>query len=299
MTEPYKQKVALLITVLPYIYAEPELALHGGTAINLFVRDMPRLSVDIDLTYLPIRTRKESLEHINEILGRIKSNVEKGVRNSKVDHDKARLKLLIRRNEVDVKLEVNTTIRGVMTDPQKMTLCEKAQTEFEAFVEMSIVPLGQLYGGKICAALDRQHPRDIFDVKYLLKEEGFTDEVRSGFIFSLLSSARPMNELLKPNFKDQKLVMENQFAGMTNEDFSYEQFETTREQLVQTIRTGLTDDDKAFLLSIKKLSPDWSINNFARFPAVKWKVKNIETLKEKDNKKYQAQVKALQDALRD
>ena len=297
MTEPYKQKVALLITILPYINEEPDLALHGGTAINLFVRDMLRLSVDIDLTYLPVRERQESLEHINQILGRIKSKVEQGVKDSMVDHDEARWKLIIRREATNVKLEVNTIIRGTMSNPQKMTLCERAQTEFEAFAEMSVVPLGQLYGGKICAALDRQHPRDIFDVKYLLEEEGFTDEVRSGFIFSLVSSARPTHELIKPNFKDQKKTMDNQFTGMSEEEFSYEEFENTRGSLVETMRTGLTAEDKAFLLSLKKLEPDWSIYDFERFPAVRWKIQNIETLKEKDDEKYQAQIKALEDAL--
>jgi hypothetical protein len=46
-----------LIRVLPSIAEEACFALKGGTAINLFVRDMPRLSVDIDLTYLPVQPR--------------------------------------------------------------------------------------------------------------------------------------------------------------------------------------------------------------------------------------------------
>ena len=192
MTEPYRHKVALLIAVLPYISEESDLAMHGGTAINLFVRDMPRLSVDVNLTYLPVRARQESLQQINEILRRIKSQIELGVRSAKVHHDEARWKLIINREAVDIKLEVNTIIRGTISDPQNIILCKKAQEHFEAFVEMSIVPFGQLYGGKICAALDRQHPRDIFDVKYLLEKEGFTDEVKSGFIFSLVSTARPI-----------------------------------------------------------------------------------------------------------
>ena len=53
--EVYRRQVQLLIRVLPSIAEEACFALKGGTAINLFVRDMPRLSVDIDLTYLPVR----------------------------------------------------------------------------------------------------------------------------------------------------------------------------------------------------------------------------------------------------
>jgi len=52
--ERYMRQVALLVRTLPYIARHEAFALKGGTAINLFYRDMPRLSVDIDLTYLPL-----------------------------------------------------------------------------------------------------------------------------------------------------------------------------------------------------------------------------------------------------
>jgi len=53
----YRSQVELLLRVLPYVAKEKVFALKGGTAINLFVRDLPRLSVDIDLTYLPFEDR--------------------------------------------------------------------------------------------------------------------------------------------------------------------------------------------------------------------------------------------------
>lgn len=297
MIEIYREKVALLIEVLPYISKEPDMGLHGGTAINLFVRDMPRLSVDIDLTYLSLADREASLNHINEILGRLKSRMESKISGIRVDHDQDRWKLIILKDSVDIKLEVNVVIRGSISDPVKMTLCSRAQDEFEAFVEMPIIPFGQLYGGKICAALDRQHPRDLFDVKYLLDTEGFSEEVREGFIFYLVSSARPMHELLKPNFLDQRKTMENQFAGMSTEEFTYDEFENTREKLVETINSGLTSEDKTFLLSIKSLHPEWSIYDFERFPAVQWKLYNLSVLKKENNRKYHEQIKALRDVL--
>ncbi len=55
---------------------------------------------------------------------------------------------------------------------------------------------------EICAALDRQHPRDLFDVKLLLDNEGITDKIRTAFIVYLISHNRPMNELLNPTFQD-------------------------------------------------------------------------------------------------
>ena len=57
--EMYRRQAALLVRTIPLVDEERCFALKGGTAINLFVRDMPRLSVDIDLTYLPNHDRKE------------------------------------------------------------------------------------------------------------------------------------------------------------------------------------------------------------------------------------------------
>jgi hypothetical protein len=75
MDKIYKKQVSLLLNVLPEVAKEKDFALHGGTAINLFVRDMPRLSVDIDLTYLPVDERTTSLTTIAEALRRIQMNL--------------------------------------------------------------------------------------------------------------------------------------------------------------------------------------------------------------------------------
>ena len=224
----YEPQVSLLLNVLPEVAKEACFALHGGTAINLFVREMPRLSVDIDLTYIPLEDRATSFENINKALARTKENIEAIVPNAKVVPKPNELKLQISNGQVQIKLEVNQAMRGTILPPIKMILCETTQVKYDAFCEMDIVPFGQLYGGKICAALDRQHPRDFFDVKYLLENEGFTDEVKKGFLFGLLSSKRPIHELLSPNLIDQRSAMANQFAGMSHEPFTYEGFETTR-----------------------------------------------------------------------
>jgi predicted nucleotidyltransferase component of viral defense system len=297
MEETYRRQVSLLLTVLPEVAKEKCFALHGGTAINLFVRDMPRLSVDIDLTYLPIEDRNTSFAHIAEALERIKTSIEKIIPNAKVSRQQNAIKLQISANKVDIKLEVNPVNRGALSEPVEMVLCAKAQNDFEVFCVMPVVTPGQLFGGKIIAALDRQHPRDLFDIKYLLDTEGFPLKIKEGFLHYLICSDRPINEVITPNFQDQRATMENQFAGMTDEAFDYEEYENVREKLVQTIHANLTEDDKNFLLSVKNATPDWSIYNFERFPAIRWKLQNLRNLKENNPEKHGELYKALEKKL--
>ncbi len=293
----YKEQVRLLLDVLPQVAKEDCFALHGGTAINLFVRDMPRLSVDIDLTYLPIEDRTTTLENISAALIRIKNRIEQTLPNIQVQHKEEIGKLLVAQQRTDIKLEVNLVGRGTIQTPARLMLCDAAQEIYDLSAVINVVPIGQLYGGKICAALDRQHPRDLFDVKHLLENEGFSDDVRQGFLFCLLGSDRPINEVIAPNFQDHRKAMENQFTGMSAEEFSYEDFETTREKLVKVVHAGLTDQDKAFLLSVKNVTPDWSIYDFERFPAVQWKLQNLQKLKTNNPEKHRQQYEALKEKL--
>ena len=69
--EHYVNQVRLLLGVLPEIAAEEVFALKGGTAINLFYRDMPRLSVDVDLTHLPTVDQDTALKDMDRRLDRI------------------------------------------------------------------------------------------------------------------------------------------------------------------------------------------------------------------------------------
>lgn len=295
----YKPQVALLLSVLPEVAKEACFALHGGTAINLFVREMPRLSVDIDLTYIPLEDRETSFENINEALARIRGNVETVVPNVKVIHRPTELKLQISNGIAQIKVEVNQGIRGIIGKPVKMQLCERAQEVFDAFCEIQVVPSGQLHGGKICAGLDRQHPRDLFDVKSLLDNEGFTDKIKKGFLFGLVSSKRPIYELLYPNLLDQRAAMDNQFEGMGEEKFTYEDFEKTRNRLITTIHESLTYEDKKFLLNFEKGIPDWDIYDFKDFPAVQWKLQNVQKLKEINSDKHSKQLDELNNKLMD
>ena len=265
--------------MIPEIALDPRLALHGGTAINLFDRDMPRLSVDIDLTYIVIEDRETSFTNISAALSNIKSRIEKRLQGSRVEHKVELHKLLVSHNDAMIKIEVSQIVRGILGAVTEKILCKKAQEKFDTFCSINIVPNGQLYGGKVCAAMDRQHPRDIFDVKQLLQKEGFTKEIKEGFLFRLLSSERSIQDVLFPNLQDQRLALANQFAGMSEELFTNEEYEFIREKLVKTLQASITEEDKLFILGFKNCFPDWSSYNFEAYPSIKWKLQNLEKIK--------------------
>ena len=196
-------------------------------------------------------------------------------------------KLLVSHNDAMIKIEVSQIVRGIIGEVVEKILCEKAQEKFDSFCSINIVPSGQLYGGKVCAAMDRQHPRDIFDVKQLLQKEGFTKKIKEGFLFRLLSTDRSIQDVLFPNLQDQRLAMTNQFEGMSEEQFTYEEYETVREMMVKNVQGSLTDNDKLFILGFKNCIPDWSSYNFEAYPSIKWKLQNLEKIKAANPVKYQ------------
>jgi len=293
----YQRQVALLIRVIPEIALDTKFALHGGTAINLFDRDMPRLSVDIDLTYIPIEDRETSFNNISAALIKIKERIENRLQGSRVEHKVDIHKLLVTDNEAMIKIEVSQIVRGLLGAVTEKILCEKAQIKYDAFCAINIVSKGQLYGGKICAAMDRQHPRDIFDVKQLLKEGGLNREIKEGFLFRLLSGNRSIQEVLFPNLQEQQLAMINQFTGMSDELFTYEEFEQVRETMVKKVQASLTDEDKIFVLAFKKGTPDWSIYNFEVYPSIQWKLLNLEKIKSSNPSRHKALYNSLRKKL--
>jgi predicted nucleotidyltransferase component of viral defense system len=300
MADRYRDQVILLLRILPSVAREEVFGLKGGTAINLFERDMPRLSVDIDLTYLPFDDRTTALASIAAALTRIKGSIEKSVPGIKVtlvtQSDGTEAKLHCQLLRTQVKIEVNTTMRGHVFAPRALDCARKVQAEFGAFLEMQLVAKGELYGGKLCAALDRQHPRDLFDVKLLLDDEGFTEEIRGGFIAALLSHPRPIAEVLFPKFKDQRQAFDGQFEGMAFLPFSYDDYEATRQRLVAELAAALTADDKALMLSFKAGEPDWQRSGLAQLehmPAVQFKLANIRKLKAANPSKHGAAFETL------
>ena len=303
ISDTYRAQVDLLLRIVPHVAKEKSLALKGGTAINLFVRNMPRFSVDIDLTYLPFDARDKALSRISVALNRIKASVEKSIPSLVAtilpEGEGEEVKLVCRLKQATVKIEINKVIRGHLWPTRDMQLTQAAQDAFEKFAEIQVVSHAELYGGKICAALDRQHPRDLFDVHQLFAHEGMSDEIRLGFIAFLLSHPRPLHETLRPHFLDRRKEFKTEFAGMALEPFSYEDLEATRERLQRELTALLTRDDREFLLSFKRGEPDWKLFPMAdlqHLPAIKWKLANIGELR-KNPKKHAMQLRALEKAL--
>jgi len=299
----YRDQVDLMLQLLPDVAKEEVFALKGGTAINMFVRDMPRLSVDIDLTYLPFDDRNTALRNISEALKRIKERLSKAIPGIKVasqpQSDGQDAKLLCQLRQAQVKIEVNTVMRGHIRPIRLMQITGSAEEEFKKSVAINVISHAELFGGKICAALDRQHPRDLFDVHHLLENEGFSDDIMPGFITGLLSSPRPAHELLRPNFSDQRMVFDTQFSGMTIAPFTYDDHEKARIRLVKEIHEHLTDNDRAFLLSFHTGAPDWSripVLQLKDLPALRWKLSHIQKLMQENPAKHAALVKAAEEA---
>lgn len=294
MNDIYRRQVALLIRVMPLVYKIKDFAVHGGTAINLFHRNLPRYSVDIDVTYIPLEDRNTSLTNINLYLSALKTAIEKAVPGIRVIHKPDVLKLQSTKEGTTIKIEVNGTKRGILGDTEKIQLCEKAKAEFGMSCFANIVSWSQLYGGKIAAALSRQHPRDLFDCRDMTSDD--FGAVKNGFMLCLLGSDKPIIESLNPNPIDQRDALDNQFEGMTDEPFDYDDYQTTRLNLIEVVNYGLTEDDKAFLISFEEGNPDWSkccAGDLSNYPSVRWKLQNISKLKSKNPAKYKEGVDKL------
>ena len=300
----YRKQVDLLLRILPYVAKEEIFALKGGTAINLFVRELPRLSVDIDLTYLPIDSREDALNNIQESLGRIKAATETAINGLTVNPVSSNtgtdVKLNCQYSNAQIKIEVNTVTRGNLFPVRLMQVNERVQDKFGKFAAINIISHAELYGGEICAALDRQHPRDLFDVKFLLDNEGITDAVWQGFLVALLSHYKPIHELLNPAIKDQQSAFGKQFSGMTAIDFTYEDYESAKILLIGKIRNRLTENDKKLILGFEKGEPDWSLfphEKIKDFPAINWKQHNLEKLIKENPSKHKLMLEALEKVL--
>lgn len=277
----YVKQVELLLQVLPLLQKHDCFALKGGTAMNLFVQDMPRLSVDIDLAYLPLVPREDALAGISGALEQLAVEIEAGlpgttVRGQPVAGVTGRL--VVNAENAQIKVEPNFVFRGALFPPETRTLCASAQIEFERFVESRILCEADIYGGKICAALDRQHPRDLFDVHLMFRNPGLTDDIRSAFTVYLAGHPRPMAELLNPNEQPLLAIYASQFAGMSRETLSVETLLETRLRLVKELNDELTENERLFLLSIKMGAPEWNrlpIEHLEQLPALQWKLRNV------------------------
>lgn len=278
----FSDQVQLLVNVLPSVATQPCFALKGGTALNLFVRDLPRLSVDIDLAYLPVADRESSLVGIDKALDNVAAEIIRTIPNVKVNAsfvhgtDK-RIKLLVSQSGVTIKVEVTPVLRGSVYESELRETAPRVQSEF-GYAQMQLLSFEDLYAGKLCAALDRQHPRDLYDVKFLLENEGISEKLKDAFIVYLLGHPRPIAEVVKPRLKDIEAIFHSEFSGMTVDEVSLESLLKTRSAMIHKLHSALTQKDKEFLLAVKRGDADWNsfiLPEVQHLPAIQWKLHNL------------------------
>lgn len=299
MNQVYLDSARLLTRVAPLVLVDDTFALKGGTAINLFVRDMPRLSVDLDLVF-PDHTlpREQALQRINETIHQSAARLQKqGFQtHAPVAADSGETKLLVRRGAVEVKIEVNFVMRGTVLPVRLASLTQNARETLQADLEIPVVSLEDVYGGKLVAAMDRQHPRDLFDVLQLFAHEGITASIRRAFVVYLASHNRPVHEVLFPSLRDIGQEFEHNFTGMTAEPVELDALLAARERMMRELQQGLSADERRFLLSLVAAEPEWSllgVPHLEQLPGPRWKVQNLERLRKANARKFADQSDAL------
>jgi hypothetical protein len=302
MRSRYLETVRLLIDVAPFVFSEECFALKGGTAINLFVEEMPRLSVDIDLVFTDLShpDREAALAAIEQSLHRITHLLETRLRvtvrptTSGSDHES---KLFVSSGPVLLKIEVNHVFRGTVYPVVTGSLSPQAQNRFERELSVPMLDPDELYASKLVAALDRQHPRDLFDMMLLLENRGITPRIRRAFTVYLAGHNRPIHELLSPHAKDIRAEFESDFAGMTEHQVTLDQLLAVREELFRLLPASLDAAEREFLMAMNRLEPSGELLGLPgveQLPALRWKLQNLQILAQKNDRKYRSIVESLQ-----
>ena len=295
MNTAYIEVVRLLLEAIPVVFQQPQFAMKGGTALNLFVQDLPRLSVDIDVVFVDHTTsRTEALRQIGAALEEARKELNRrGLQaESSVGALGDEAKLFLRRGSHLVKVEVNHVFRGTMLPVQARSLTPESRRLFTAEVHVPVLATDELYGSKLVAALHRQHPRDLFDVHCLFGTGGITDEMVECFVGYLAGHHRPLHEVLASRDHDLTSTYENEFKGMARMPISLEALVASRDRLRQELDARLTANHRAFLLGLVAGEPDWNLmrcGHLRELPAIRWKLQNLAKLRRTSPQKYALQ----------
>jgi len=302
MNRAYIDTVKLLLAVATEVFREPVFALKGGTAINLFLHDMPRLSVDLDLVYIDhLPSREEALQRIGAALDLASSRLESSAMRCERGSNAEETKLFVQRERVGVKIEVNHVFRGTILPTAPRSLSESAQNTFFSDIELPVLHPDELYGSKLVAAMDRQHPRDIFDVHGLYAQDGLTPGIVECFVCYLAGHNRPVHEVLFANQLDIAQAYNNEFTGMTRDPLSLDDLRQVRIKLFAELPSALTENHREFLLGLVRCEPDWSLMScphLQNMPAIRWKLTNLQRLREVNTTKFAAQQTELRHRLK-
>jgi hypothetical protein len=295
MDKAYLDTVRLLLDAAPEVFRSGVFAMKGGTAINLFVQDLPRLSVDIDVVYLPHeKPRAAALAEIAAELTAIRERLKQ--RGIAADVTATAVgdetKLFVRRGRDQVKIEINHVFRGTVLPPETRPLAKAASDLFTVGFSVPTLAVPELYGSKLVAALDRQHPRDFFDVHGMFATHGLSADTMNCFVAYLAGHNRPVHEVLFSRDLDLTAIFENEFVGMERQPVSLAQLLETRTRLRREIAAAITPAQKAFIIGLVAAEPDWSLLPFphlSQLPAIQWKLQNLARLKKSNPAKFEAQ----------
>ncbi len=300
VAEIYRRQAALVVQALPYVAEESGFGLKGGTAINLFVRELPRVSVDIDLAYLLVNDRDAALRAIDSGIRGIGARLRERIPGSRVTFgvlqpENAATKLTLRASGVQVKVEVSPVLRGTVFPPRMLSVADVVEASY-GYAEMTVLSFEDLFAGKMVAALDRQHPRDLFDVHGLLANEGLTDALRAAFVVYLISHNRPAIELLVPRPQNIETEFQNRFQGMTASPVMLDELLNAREALIDHAIQSMPEKHRRFLVSVERGEPDWNavgMTGIDRLPAVRWKLQNLSKLEQVDRARNAAELERV------
>lgn len=303
MDKNYVDTVRLLLETAPDVFQTSCFAMKGGTALNLFVQDMPRLSVDIDVVYVAHATaRADALAEIGAELNALKKRLNGRGMDAEIasSHTGDETKVLVRRGRQQVKIEVNHVFRGTLLPTERRLLAKSASDLFTTALTVPTLAIPELYGSKLVAAFDRQHPRDLFDVHGMHRRFGLSPEMVECFVCYLAGHNRPVHEVLFSRDIDMAQAYENEFVGMALEPISLADLNSTRERMRVEMKASLTDAQKRFLLGLVAGTPDWSLvtcQHLSVLPAVQWKLQNLARLKKANAAKFRQQTEELERCL--
>jgi predicted nucleotidyltransferase component of viral defense system len=303
MNAHYLEVARLMARIARNVFADGVFALKGGTAINLFVRDLPRLSVDLDLVFVDhTLPRDQALAAIGSALQAIADRLKKlglDVPGNKTGAAGDSY-LNVRSRDLQVVVEVNEIMRGTLLPVQVRPLQPHAQEILGVDLELPVLAESEVYAGKLVAAMDRQHPRDLFDVHHLFAAGGITPEMRRCFVAYLASHNRPVHEILAPKLKDISAMFEGAFEGMARDAVDLKTLLAARERLISELPKSLNSAERQFLMSLAAAEPEWKLLGFANLdemPGPRWKLQNLQTLAKKNPVKFRSQQTKLTELL--
>jgi predicted nucleotidyltransferase component of viral defense system len=282
----FKNQAELVLETLGLFDWESCFALKGGTAINYFYSNMPRLSIDIDLVYLPVNSRVEAINEIKANLAKFIKKIKNIYRQVKIIKESKSNPvgiLYIDNSKAKIKIEPNIIIRGTVIPTKFIPLNKVVSEYFNQELEVKCLDFKEIMAGKLVASFDRQHPRDIFDAKAILSIDNKNELkiIVELFVIYLSQSNRPFSELLNPKFIYFENLYNTALEGTLREKYDIYTLIQNRIDVFEAIKSNLTPGHKEFLISLMSLDPKWELLSFENIhclPGIQWKLKNIEMM---------------------